>query len=82
MIRGQNSEGPHTGASAFFAGSVPRATINLDGHYLSYNELYFGATSAWDLDGVEVFRGCHCCSRVSSRRSRRWEETLAEVPRF
>lgn len=57
MIRGQNSEGPHTGASAFFAGSVPRATINLDGHYLSYNELYFGATSAWDLDGVEVFRG-------------------------
>lgn len=57
IIRGQNSEGPHTGANAFFAGAVPRATINLDGHYLSYNEFYFGATSAWDLDTVEVYRG-------------------------
>lgn len=57
IIRGMNSEGPHTGANAFFAGAVPRATINLDGHYLSYNEFYFGATSAWDLADVEVFRG-------------------------
>ncbi|MCJ1900588.1 TonB-dependent receptor [Paracoccus versutus] len=57
VIRGQDAQGPHTGANAFFAGSVPRATINLDGHYLSYNELYFGATSTWDVDGVEVFRG-------------------------
>ena len=57
IIRGQNSEGPHTGANAFFGGTVPRATVNLDGHYLDYNELYFGATSAWDVDSVEVFRG-------------------------
>lgn len=57
VIRGQDAQGPHTGANAFFAGSVPRATINLDGHYLSYNELYFGATSAWDVDSIEVFRG-------------------------
>lgn len=57
VIRGQDAQGPHTGANAFFAGSVPRATINLDGHYLSYNELYFGATSTWDVDSVEVFRG-------------------------
>jgi iron complex outermembrane receptor protein len=57
IIRGQNSEGPHNGANAFFAGAVPRATINLDGHYLSYNEFYFGATSAWDVESVEVFRG-------------------------
>lgn len=57
VIRGQDAQGPHTGANAFFAGSVPRATINLDGHYLSYNELYFGATSTWDVENIEVFRG-------------------------
>ena len=43
--------------NSFFAGTVPRATINLDGHYLNYNEFYFGATSVWDLDTIEVFRG-------------------------
>lgn len=57
VIRGQDAQGPHNGANAFFAGTVPRATINLDGHYLSYNEFYFGATSAWDVDSIEVFRG-------------------------
>lgn len=57
IIRGMNTEGPHTGANAFFAGSVPRATINVDGHYLSYNEFYFGATSTWDVDSIEVFKG-------------------------
>lgn len=57
IIRGQNSEGPHTGANAFFGGTVPRATINLDGHYLDYNEFYFGGTSAWDVSSIEVFRG-------------------------
>lgn len=57
IIRGQDSQGPNTGATAFFAGTVPRATINVDGHYLSYNEFIYGATSAWDVDSVEVFRG-------------------------
>ena len=57
IIRGQNTEGPHTGANAFFAGTMPRATINLDGHYLDYNEFYFGATSVWDVQSIEVFRG-------------------------
>ncbi len=36
---------------------MPRATINLDGHYLNYNEMFFGATSVWDVDSIEVFRG-------------------------
>lgn len=40
-----------------FAGAVPRATINVDGHYLNNNESYFGATSVWDVDSIEVFRG-------------------------
>jgi outer membrane receptor protein involved in Fe transport len=57
IIRGQDSQGPNTGATAFFAGTVPRASISVDGHYLSYNEFIYGATSVWDLDSVEVFRG-------------------------
>ncbi|WP_121066340.1 TonB-dependent receptor [Chachezhania antarctica] len=57
VFRGVNAEGPQTGAYAFFGGTVPRATINVDGHYQNYNELYFGATSVWDVDTIEVFRG-------------------------
>lgn len=57
VIRGQDSQGPLTGQGSFWGGTVPRATINLDGHYLNYNEFYFGATSVWDLDSIEVFRG-------------------------
>ncbi|MGV6875854.1 TonB-dependent receptor [Pseudochelatococcus sp. B33] len=57
VIRGQDTQGPNTGAGAFFAGTVPRAAINLDGHYLNYNEFYFGATSVWDVRSIEVFRG-------------------------
>jgi outer membrane receptor protein involved in Fe transport len=57
VIRGLDGQGPNTGAGAFFSGTVPRATVNVDGHYLNYNESYFGATSVWDLDSIEVFRG-------------------------
>jgi iron complex outermembrane receptor protein len=56
-IRGQAIEGPNTGVTAFYGGTVPRATINVDGRYVSYNELYFGDTSVWDVDSMEVFRG-------------------------
>ncbi|WEX08018.1 TonB-dependent receptor [Chelativorans sp. AA-79] len=56
-IRGQAIEGPNTGATAFYGGTVPRATINVDGHYISFNELYFGDTSVWDVSSMEVFRG-------------------------
>lgn len=57
MIRGQDSQGPNSGAGAFFGGTVPRASINVDGRYLSYNEYAFGAASVWDVAGIEVFRG-------------------------
>jgi outer membrane receptor protein involved in Fe transport len=57
IIRGQDTQGPLTGQYSFWGGTVPRATINLDGHYLSYNEYYFGATSVWDVKSIEVFRG-------------------------
>ncbi|RJE82325.1 TonB-dependent receptor [Paracoccus onubensis] len=56
-IRGQDSEGPNSGATAFFGGTQPRTSINLDGHYLSYNELVFSASSLWDVESIEVFRG-------------------------
>ncbi|EKF43190.1 TonB-dependent siderophore receptor [Nitratireductor indicus C115] len=56
-IRGQAIEGPNTGATAFYGGTVPRATINVDGRYISFNELYFGDTSVWDVGAMEVFRG-------------------------
>ncbi|MCC9624738.1 TonB-dependent receptor [Thalassospira sp. MA62] len=57
VIRGQAAQGANTGAIAFFGGTVPRATINLDGHYQSYYEFVFGTASVWDLDTVEVYRG-------------------------
>lgn len=57
VIRGLDGQGPNTGAGAFFSGTVPRASVNVDGHYLNYNESYFGATSVWDVDSIEVFRG-------------------------
>ncbi|MGE8409633.1 MAG: TonB-dependent receptor [Pseudomonas sp.] len=57
VIRGMDSQGPNNGQNVFWGGTVPRATINLDGHYLNYNEMFFGATSVWDLDSIEVFRG-------------------------
>jgi len=57
VIRGQDTQGPNTGAVAFYSGTVPRASINIDGHYQSYFETVFGATSIWDVDQIEVFRG-------------------------
>lgn len=57
IIRGQDSQGPATGAGAFYSGTTPRSTINVDGRYQSYYESVFGATSIWDVNTVEVFRG-------------------------
>ena len=57
VIRGQDTQGPNWGAGAFMGGTVPRARVNLDGHYLTYNELVFGASGIWDVESIEVFRG-------------------------
>lgn len=57
VIRGQPTQGPNRGASAFFAGTTPRATISVDGRRLGFNELSFGSTTLWDIDSVEVYRG-------------------------
>lgn len=56
-IRGQDGEGPSSGATAFFGGTSPRVAVNVDGHYLSYYELVYSSASIWDVDTIEVFRG-------------------------
>ncbi len=57
VIRGQDTQGPNSGAGAFFSGTVPRASINVDGHYLTYYDFVRGASSVWDVESIEVFRG-------------------------
>lgn len=56
-IRGQATQGPNSGVGAFFGGTVPRASITVDGRNLSYNEFYFGSSPLFDVERVEVFRG-------------------------
>ncbi|MFC3053199.1 TonB-dependent receptor [Kordiimonas pumila] len=56
-IRGQDTQGPNFGGAAFFGGTVPRASINIDGHYQNFYEYSLGGTSVWDLKSIEVFRG-------------------------
>ncbi|GGB27794.1 TonB-dependent receptor [Allosediminivita pacifica] len=56
-IRGIESQGAQEGAVAFFAGTTPRATVNVDGHYQSFYEYVNGGTGLWDVDTVEVYRG-------------------------
>lgn len=57
IIRGQDTQGPNFGSTAFFGGTIPRATINLDGHYLNFYEYVYGGASIWDVDSIELFRG-------------------------
>ena len=57
VVRGQETRGPVGGALATFTGVLPRATTIVDGRPLSFNEYVFGATTTWDIDTVEVFRG-------------------------
>lgn len=56
-IRGVKAGGPLNGIYAFFGGSRPRMSTTVDGRAISYDEFIFGATSVWDVDHVEVFRG-------------------------
>jgi outer membrane receptor protein involved in Fe transport len=55
-IRGQDSTGVLRDLPAFFGGTRPRTTLQLDGRAISYNELAFGITSVWDIDRLEIYR--------------------------
>lgn len=57
IIRGIDAKGPVVAGNAYLAKPIPRATISLDGRYLSPAELDSGAASIWDVDSIEVFRG-------------------------
>lgn len=56
-IRGVDSTGVLQGADAFLGGARPRSTVTLDGRPLNANEFVYGATSVFDLERIEVFRG-------------------------
>jgi outer membrane receptor protein involved in Fe transport len=55
-IRGQDSTGVLRDLPGFLGGARPRATLQVDGRAVSFNEFVFGTTPVWDIDRVEVFR--------------------------
>ncbi len=55
-IRGQDSTGVLRDLPSFLGGTRPRATLQVDGRAVSFNEFVFGLSSVWDVDRVEVFR--------------------------
>ena len=57
IIRGVDTKGPLVKGNAYLANPIPRATISVDGRYLSAGEFGIGAAPIWDVESVEVFRG-------------------------
>jgi len=57
VIRGIDTNGPLIGGDAFLSRPIPRATISIDGRYLSSSEFGIGAAPIWDVKSIEVFRG-------------------------
>ncbi|WP_226562553.1 TonB-dependent receptor [Salipiger thiooxidans] len=57
IIRGVDSDGPLVAGNAYLAKPLPRATMNIDGRYVSSVELSAGGGTTWDVDSIEVFRG-------------------------
>lgn len=55
-IRGQDSTGVLRDLPSFLGGTRPRATLQVDGRAVTFNEFVFGLSSVWDVDRVEVFR--------------------------
>ena len=55
-IRGQDSSGVLRDLPAFLGGTRPRATLQVDGRAVGYNELVFGTAPLWDVAQIEVFR--------------------------
>ncbi len=55
-IRGQDTTGVLNNLAAFLGGTRPRATLEVDGRALGFQEYVFGASPLWDVKQVEVFR--------------------------
>src|SRR5690606_16049862 len=56
-VRGVDGTGPAENANAFFAGSRPRLSWQIDGRPASYNEVVFGDLGLFDVERIEVLRG-------------------------
>lgn len=56
-VRGVDGTGPAENANAFFAGSRPRLSWQIDNRPASYNEVIFGDLGIFDVERVEVLRG-------------------------
>jgi outer membrane receptor protein involved in Fe transport len=55
-IRGQNSTGVLNSLPAFLGGARPRATLEVDGRAVGFQEFVFGNAPLWDVQQIEVFR--------------------------
>ncbi|CDG20732.1 TonB-dependent receptor [Xenorhabdus poinarii G6] len=56
-IRGIETNGPLVGGNTFLSKPIPRATISVDGRYMSSAEFSLGRGPIWDVNSIEVFRG-------------------------
>ncbi|MGL5421647.1 MAG: TonB-dependent receptor [Serratia fonticola] len=56
-IRGIDTNGPLVGGNTFLSKPLPRATISVDGRYISSAEFGLGGGTVWDVSTIEVFRG-------------------------
>jgi outer membrane receptor protein involved in Fe transport len=55
-IRGQDTTGVLSNLAAFLGGTRPRATLEVDGRAVGFQEFVFGNAPLWDVRQVEVFR--------------------------
>lgn len=55
-IRGQDTTGVLQDLASFLGGARPRATLQVDGRAVGFNEYLFGVAPLWDIERVEVFR--------------------------
>jgi len=56
-VRGVDGTGAAENANAFFAGSRPRLSWQIDGRPASYNEVVFADLGLFDIEQIEVLRG-------------------------
>ena len=56
-VRGVDGTGPGVGADAFFAGTRPRLSYQIDHRTLTHNEAIYIDGLLWDVQQVEVYRG-------------------------
>ncbi|MBU2892318.1 TonB-dependent receptor [Colwellia sp. D2M02] len=56
-VRGIDGTGPAENANAFFAGSRPRLSWQIDNRPASYSEVVFGDFGLFDVERIEVLRG-------------------------